>query len=456
MLGLVLSLCALLCSALSLAHSGHSVLVGRKKEAAWSALRAWGPVGDSRLQALSCSSARRPGNSLPGPVPRFCMCPLGITGSRGAVHLRRPLHGSPLASARFWKRSLLALPRPLDLPSPAPLRGGEEGVCLRPAWRRRQRPPGGWSPPVLQNEEGGPGGALRGRSLHPVVGPFLPAPRPPRGAPALNQFGRAGRVWRWAGSPEPPRLPGRLLPPPAARRTPRPRRAGRRALEAGESASPGVAPPKKGARPRYARRPSGRGALPGAGPCRLAPAEAPTMARSLTWCCCPCCLTEDEKAAARIDQDINRLLLEQKKRDRGELKLLLLGERAGGVRTGPAGGPTGPGEPGPLGGEKSKAQGDQVLAPRCGQRAAGRGLCRGGEGGAGPACQGDEPRRAARPGASPSSAEGPAPCLSAPRWPGRAWPPPALAGSRRSPWAGALPTGCDPLAHGFIHSRSID
>ncbi|XP_025772134.1 guanine nucleotide-binding protein subunit alpha-15 [Puma concolor] len=57
------------------------------------------------------------------------------------------------------------------------------------------------------------------------------------------------------------------------------------------------------------------------------------MARSLTWCCCPCCLTEDEKAAARIDQDINRILLEQKKRDRGELKLLLLGERAGGVKT---------------------------------------------------------------------------------------------------------------------------
>lgn len=50
------------------------------------------------------------------------------------------------------------------------------------------------------------------------------------------------------------------------------------------------------------------------------------MARSLTWRCCPWCLTEDEKSAARIDQEINKILLEQKKRDRGELKLLLLGE----------------------------------------------------------------------------------------------------------------------------------
>lgn len=55
------------------------------------------------------------------------------------------------------------------------------------------------------------------------------------------------------------------------------------------------------------------------------------MARSLAWGCCPWCLTEDEKAAARIDQEINKLLLEQKKRDRGELKLLLLGEPAAGA-----------------------------------------------------------------------------------------------------------------------------
>ncbi|KAF5915665.1 hypothetical protein HPG69_005600 [Diceros bicornis minor] len=57
------------------------------------------------------------------------------------------------------------------------------------------------------------------------------------------------------------------------------------------------------------------------------------MARSLTWRCCPWCLTEDEKTAARIDQEINKILLEQKKRDRGELKLLLLGTGESGKST---------------------------------------------------------------------------------------------------------------------------
>uniref|UniRef100_A0AAA9TSV9 G protein subunit alpha 15 n=1 Tax=Bos taurus TaxID=9913 RepID=A0AAA9TSV9_BOVIN len=57
------------------------------------------------------------------------------------------------------------------------------------------------------------------------------------------------------------------------------------------------------------------------------------MARSLTWRCCPWCLTEDEKSAARIDQEINKILLEQKKRDRGELKLLLLGPGESGKST---------------------------------------------------------------------------------------------------------------------------
>lgn len=54
--------------------------------------------------------------------------------------------------------------------------------------------------------------------------------------------------------------------------------------------------------------------------------EVLTMARSLTWGCCPWCLTEEEKTAARIDQEINKILLEQKRQERGELKLLLLGE----------------------------------------------------------------------------------------------------------------------------------
>ncbi|XP_047387713.1 guanine nucleotide-binding protein subunit alpha-15 isoform X1 [Sciurus carolinensis] len=57
------------------------------------------------------------------------------------------------------------------------------------------------------------------------------------------------------------------------------------------------------------------------------------MARSLTWRCCPWCLTEEEKAAARVDQEISRILLEQKKQDRGELKLLLLGPGESGKST---------------------------------------------------------------------------------------------------------------------------
>ncbi|XP_007524875.1 guanine nucleotide-binding protein subunit alpha-15 [Erinaceus europaeus] len=57
------------------------------------------------------------------------------------------------------------------------------------------------------------------------------------------------------------------------------------------------------------------------------------MARSLAGRCCPWCLTEDEKAAVRIDQEISRLLLEQKRRDRGELKLLLLGTGESGKST---------------------------------------------------------------------------------------------------------------------------
>lgn len=68
------------------------------------------------------------------------------------------------------------------------------------------------------------------------------------------------------------------------------------------------------------------------------------MARSLTWHCCPWCLTEEEKTAARIDQEINKILLEQKKRDRGELKLLLLGEsRAWRAGRGKGAGGKGPG-----------------------------------------------------------------------------------------------------------------
>ncbi|XP_041525597.1 guanine nucleotide-binding protein subunit alpha-15 [Microtus oregoni] len=57
------------------------------------------------------------------------------------------------------------------------------------------------------------------------------------------------------------------------------------------------------------------------------------MARSLTRGCCPWCLTDEEKTAARIDQEINKILLEQKKQERGELKLLLLGPGESGKST---------------------------------------------------------------------------------------------------------------------------
>ncbi|XP_012878088.1 PREDICTED: guanine nucleotide-binding protein subunit alpha-15 [Dipodomys ordii] len=60
------------------------------------------------------------------------------------------------------------------------------------------------------------------------------------------------------------------------------------------------------------------------------------MARSLgslTGACCPWCLSEDERTAARIDQEINKILLEQKRQDRGELKLLLLGPGESGKST---------------------------------------------------------------------------------------------------------------------------
>ena len=86
------------------------------------------------------------------------------------------------------------------------------------------------------------------------------------------------------------------------------------------------------------------------------------MARSLTWRCCPWCLTEDEKTAARIDQEINKILLEQKRRDRGELKLLLLGESrawwVGRRKKAPRGGPH------PHGGQRTWESTCQMRRPR--------------------------------------------------------------------------------------------
>ncbi|XP_034278580.1 guanine nucleotide-binding protein subunit alpha-15 isoform X2 [Pantherophis guttatus] len=51
----------------------------------------------------------------------------------------------------------------------------------------------------------------------------------------------------------------------------------------------------------------------------------------MVWCLC--FMSEDEKNAMVIDKEISRLLQEQKKRDRWELKLLLLGTGEGGKST---------------------------------------------------------------------------------------------------------------------------
>uniref|UniRef100_A0A8D0GYJ5 Guanine nucleotide-binding protein subunit alpha n=1 Tax=Sphenodon punctatus TaxID=8508 RepID=A0A8D0GYJ5_SPHPU len=58
----------------------------------------------------------------------------------------------------------------------------------------------------------------------------------------------------------------------------------------------------------------------------------------MAWCACcwrrcPYCLSEEEKTAIRIDRKINRILYQQKKRDRQELKLLLLGTGESGKST---------------------------------------------------------------------------------------------------------------------------
>ncbi|XP_030073352.1 guanine nucleotide-binding protein subunit alpha-15 isoform X2 [Microcaecilia unicolor] len=57
----------------------------------------------------------------------------------------------------------------------------------------------------------------------------------------------------------------------------------------------------------------------------------------MAWCCCyrkcGCCLTEDEKVALTLDREISRMLRDQKKRNRQEIKLLLLGTGESGKST---------------------------------------------------------------------------------------------------------------------------
>lgn len=46
------------------------------------------------------------------------------------------------------------------------------------------------------------------------------------------------------------------------------------------------------------------------------------------WCytTCTCCMSEDEKSAVAIHNEIKRILADQKKRERREIKILLLGK----------------------------------------------------------------------------------------------------------------------------------
>ncbi|MEE6487438.1 hypothetical protein FKM82_014899 [Ascaphus truei] len=53
----------------------------------------------------------------------------------------------------------------------------------------------------------------------------------------------------------------------------------------------------------------------------------------MPWCCCTCYLSEDEKAALAINREIERILRDQKKRNRSELKILLLGTGESGKST---------------------------------------------------------------------------------------------------------------------------
>ncbi|XP_044140531.1 guanine nucleotide-binding protein subunit alpha-15 [Bufo gargarizans] len=57
------------------------------------------------------------------------------------------------------------------------------------------------------------------------------------------------------------------------------------------------------------------------------------MSRWCGWCLCPYCLSEDDKIALAINKEIDRMLKIQKRRDRKELKLLLLGTGESGKST---------------------------------------------------------------------------------------------------------------------------
>lgn len=52
------------------------------------------------------------------------------------------------------------------------------------------------------------------------------------------------------------------------------------------------------------------------------------MAGCWGWCrrTCVCCLSEDEKKTIAVDKEIQRILKQQKMKERREIKILLLGQ----------------------------------------------------------------------------------------------------------------------------------
>lgn len=52
------------------------------------------------------------------------------------------------------------------------------------------------------------------------------------------------------------------------------------------------------------------------------------MAGCWMWChrACVCCLSEEEKRSIAVDKEIKRALKQQKKKERKDIKILLLGE----------------------------------------------------------------------------------------------------------------------------------
>ena len=52
------------------------------------------------------------------------------------------------------------------------------------------------------------------------------------------------------------------------------------------------------------------------------------MAGCWHWCQrrCACCLSEEEKTNMAVDREIKRILKQQKKKERREIKILLLGQ----------------------------------------------------------------------------------------------------------------------------------